>query len=281
MPPVPSKQMGFIQQIPRSYLFVPGNRPDRFQKALNSGAHVVIIDLEDGVAPAEKQSARQSVARWLDLSHPVVIRVNGPCTEWFHDDLELCEKPGVAAVVVAKTESAEQTLHVAERAKPVLPQIESALGFARAREIAGCAGVQRLVFGPLDFQADVGIDGEDEELLFFRSQLVLISRLAGIMPPVEGPTISIDDPGLVRTDTTRARRLGFGGKLCIHPRQVAIVNECFIPTPGEVQWARKIIEAAAAAQGGVIAVEGQMVDRPVLLQAERILREASRGPILF
>jgi citrate lyase subunit beta/citryl-CoA lyase len=266
-----------MQPIARSYLFVPGNRPDRFQKALNAGAHAVIVDLEDGVRPDEKKSARQSVARWLDPSRPVVVRVNAPGTEWFEEDLELCAKPGVAALMLAKAESAGQVLDVAKRSKAVLPQIETARGFSSARDIAGCAGVQRLVFGPLDFQADLGIDGDKEELLFFRSQLVLISRLAGIQPPVEGPTTAINDGDLVRADAARARRLGFGAKLCIHPKQVPIVNECFLPTTEEIEWARKVMKAAALSHGGAVAVDGKMVDRPVILRAERVLSEAKRG----
>lgn len=240
----------------------------------------MIIDLEDGVAPADKKFARESVAQWLNPAQPVVLRVNGAGAEWFEDDLELCGRPGVAAVMLPKAESAQQALDVVRRPGAefaLLPQIESALGFASALEIAQCAGVERLVFGPLDFQVDLGIDGENEELLFFRSQLVLISRLAGILPPVEGPTTAIDDPDLLRTDTVRARKLGFGGKLCIHPKQVPIVNGCFAPTPAEMEWARKIIEAAAASGGGAVAVDGKMVDRPVILRAERILREAKRS----
>jgi len=267
-----------MQPMARSYLFVPGNRPDRFQKALNSGAHAVIIDLEDGVAPADKASARQSVAQWLHPNHPVVVRVNAPGTEWFEDDLELCGRPGVAALMLAKAESARQTQDIAKHAGALLPQIETARGFSCAQGIAGCAGVQRLVFGPLDFQADLGINGDNEELLFFRSQLVLISRLAGILPPVEGPTTAIDDPDLVRSDTARARRLGFGAKLCIHPNQVPIVNECFLPTAKEIHWATKITKAAEVSQGGVVVVDGKMVDRPVILLAERILKEANLTP---
>jgi citrate lyase subunit beta/citryl-CoA lyase len=218
-----------MRPIPRSFLFVPGNRPDRFVKALNSGPHSVIIDLEDGVAPKDKEGARRSVAEWLNPAHPVVLRINGAETEWFDDDVSLCGRPGVTAVMIPKVETVQHVLDAARHSPqglPILPQIESARGFAAAREIAGCAGVERLIFGPLDFQVDLGIAGDGEELLFFRSNLVLVSRLAGVLPPVDGPTTAIDDPDLLRADTERARRLGFGGKLCIHPKQVSVVHEC-------------------------------------------------------
>jgi citrate lyase subunit beta/citryl-CoA lyase len=181
--------------------------------------------------------------------------------------------------MIPKVETVEHVVAIAKRSAPgsaILPQIESARGFANALEIAQCASVERLVFGPLDFQVDLGITGDGEELLFFRSNLVLVSRLAGVLPPVDGPTTAIDDPDLLRADTDRARRLGFGGKLCIHPKQVSVVNERFRPSRSEVFWATKIVEAAAVSRGAAVAVDGKMVDRPVILQAERILSEDKR-----
>jgi citrate lyase subunit beta/citryl-CoA lyase len=160
---------------------------------------------------------------------------------------------------------------------PLLPQIESAQGLANSTEIAKCAGVERLIFGHLDFQLDLGIMGEGEELLFFRSQLVLSSRLAGIQPPVDSITAAVDTPEVLHADTVRSIRLGFGGKLCIHPRQVPIVNECFRPTPAEIAWAVEVMDAAARSAGGPVLVTGKMVDRPVIVRAERILNEGKRN----
>jgi citrate lyase subunit beta/citryl-CoA lyase len=265
--------------VPRSYLFVPASRSDRFEKALNTAAHAVIIDFEDGVALAAKQSARDAVSQWLNSAQPVVLRINGAETEWFADDLALCAAPGVSAVMLPKAESVDQVRAVASRIASgvgLLPQIESARGFANALAIAECEGVQRLAFGPLDLQVDLAILGDDEELLFFRSQLVLVSRLAGVLAPIDGPTTAIDDAELLRAHAARARRLGFGGKLCIHPKQVAITNECFSPSSEDVAWATKIVRAAAESKDGAVAVDGKMVDRPVILQAERILSEVAR-----
>jgi Citrate lyase beta subunit len=124
------------------------------------------------------------------------------------------------------------------------------------------------------FRGSLGISGENEELLYFRSQLVLVSRLAGLQAPVDGVSAALDDPGQIRADTLRGRRLGFGAKLCIHPRQVAHVNECFRPSREEVAWARRVMEAASAAKGAAAAVDGRMVDRPVILKAQELLDEA-------
>lgn len=263
--------------IARSYLFVPGNRPDRFDKAYAAGAGAVIIDLEDAVPSAEKSKARTAVEAWLSPAHPVVLRINGVTTDWFRDDVTCCRMPGVQAIMLPKTEAVDHLRRVEEllgQSISILPLIETARGFANAAEIARDRAVRRLMFGSLDFQIDVGIPGDVEELLYFRSQLVLVSRLAGIQPPVDGITTAIDQPDQLRAETLRSRRLGFGGKLCIHPKQIATVNECFQPTSDEIAWARRVVAAADAAKGAAVALDGQMVDRPVIVKAQRVLEEA-------
>jgi citrate lyase subunit beta/citryl-CoA lyase len=264
----------------RSYLFVPGNRPDRFDKACASGADAVIVDLEDAVPPAEKSRARAALEGWVNPAKPVVVRINGVDTEWFRDDLTCCRMPGVQAIMLPKTDGVAHLKRVEVllgESLPILPLIETAQGFANAQEIARHPAVPRLIFGALDFQLDTGIPGDGEELLYFRSQLVLISRLAGMQPPVDGITAAIDDLDLLRVETRRARQFGFGGKLCIHPKQIAAVNECFLPTAEEIAWARQVVEAAEVARGGAVALDGKMIDRPIVLKAERILQEAERG----
>jgi citrate lyase subunit beta / citryl-CoA lyase len=259
---------------PRSYLFVPGNRPDRYAKALAAGADAVIVDLEDAVPLKDKQSARDALAAWLSLEHPVFIRVNGAESQWFREDLPLCKMPGVAGVLLPKAENPEDIRTVAEHSAPttpILPLIETARGFWNAYALAQAPNAQRFVFGSIDFQLDLGIQGEDEELLYFRSQLVLVSRIAGLEPPVDGVTTAIDDAERIRGDTLRAKRLGFGAKLCIHPRQVSVVNECFEPSAEEESWAKRIVEAAEAVHGAAVSVDGKMVDRPVIARAEAIL----------
>lgn len=264
-----------------SLLFVPASRPERIAKALAAGADAVIVDLEDAVAPADKDSARSALAAALDPARPVMVRVNGADTPWFPQDLELLGHPGVAAAVLPKAEDPEDVAVVVAAAagKPVLPLIESALGFEQRMALAHAPGVERLVFGQIDFQADMGMRCNEEELLPFRVALVLASRLADIAPPIDGPTTAFDDEALLRADAQRARRLGFGGKLCIHPRQVAVVNECFVPSADEMAWARRVIEADTGAGGAAVAVDGKMVDRPVVLRAQAILADAAaRSP---
>jgi citrate lyase subunit beta / citryl-CoA lyase len=259
---------------PRSYLFVPGNRPDRYAKAIAAGADAVIIDLEDAVPPNDKPSARAALAAWLSPQHPALIRVNGAESQWFRDDLALCKTSGIAGVLLPKAENVEDLRAIAEHsnaATPILALIETARGLWNAQALAQAPKVQRFVFGSIDFQLDLGIQGEEEELLYFRSQLVLVSRIAGLQAPVDGVTTAIDDAERVRADTLRARRLGFGAKLCIHPRQVNIVNECFEATLEEENWAKRIVAAAEAVHGAAVSVDGKMVDRPVIARAEAIL----------
>jgi citrate lyase subunit beta/citryl-CoA lyase len=254
---------------PRSYLFVPGNRPERFGKALASGADRVIIDLEDAVPPDQKAAAREAVRAWLSTPRDVVLRINGADTLWFHDDLALCRLPGVAAVMLAKTERVE---HVAAlgACPPVIALIESALAFENLRAIAGAPHVQRLAFGAIDFQLDMGMRATFDELVYFRSQLALASRLAGLQAPIDSPSTALDNADEVASEAIGASRLGFGAKLCIHPKQVDAVNRSFTPTD-EIEWARRVLAASARSHGAAVALDGRMIDRPVVERARALL----------
>ena len=268
------------EPVSRSYLFVPATRIERVPKALASGADAVIVDLEDAVAPADKHSAREALARGFPDARSVFIRVNGPDTEWFEADAKLCAELRTLGVVVSKAETPGQMRHVSgqlQSAAILLPLVETARGYANVEALCAVPGVQRLLFGSIDFQLDLGITGEREELLYFRSGIVLASRLAGIQPPVDGVTVDIENVARVEDDTLYARRLGFGGKLCIHPRQIVPVNQCFRPTADETAWAQRVVDAAGAAAGGAVQVDGKMVDRPVLVKAQEILLDSQRG----
>jgi citrate lyase subunit beta/citryl-CoA lyase len=277
-----SQQKGTPAAAPRSYLFVPADRPERFGKACSAGADAVIVDLEDAVAPAAKDQAREALAAWLSPAYPVLVRINAANTSWFEADLALCSRPGVAGIVLPKAEQVDDIARAAAcaLATPVLPLIETAAGFANLAALAGAPGVQRLLFGSIDFKLDLGIDGDREELLFFRSQLVLASRLAGLQPPVDGVSVGIgasaDDVAQLEDDSSHARRMGFGGKLCIHPRQLAIVHAAFSPTAADIDWARRVL-AAVEGQSGAVALDGKMIDRPVILKAQRILAQAANS----
>lgn len=261
----------------RSFLFVPGNRPERFDKACGAGAHAVIVDLEDAVAPADKVRAREAVRAWLSTARPVWLRINGPESEWFGADLELVGLRGVKGVVVPKAEDGAVLDDIRRRASVparIMPLIESALGLWRAESIASAAGVERLAFGSVDFQLDTGIVGEREELLVARSQLVLVSRVTGRLAPVDGVTVALNDETALREDVERARRLGFGGKLCIHPKQVAGVNAGFRAPDADLAWARRVVEAADAAANNAVRLDGKLIDRPIIERARALLAQA-------
>ncbi len=261
----------------RSYLFVPGNRPDRFEKAIRSGASAVIIDLEDAVPPEQKDEARAVVSGWLSGERAAYVRVNGVGTVWHEEDVRALVRPGLAGVVLPKAERPKQIEDLAEALSgvPLVPIIETALGVWQVKDVAGSPRVERLAFGHLDFQIDTGIRGADDELLYARSRLVLASRVAGILPPLDGVTTALDDDDKLRTDVQRAVKLGFGGKLCVHPKQIGAVNEGFGPTAEEVRWARRVLEAAEAAGGAAVRVDGEMIDTPVVEQARRIVNQAA------
>ncbi|MCL1960444.1 MAG: CoA ester lyase [Desulfovibrionaceae bacterium] len=266
----------------RSLLFVPGHQAARFDKACQSGADAVVLDLEDAVPPERKDEARAQIAQWLaaragGAGGPVIaIRINAAGTPWHAADAALCGHPAVGALMLPKAEDAAVLRALAAQlpAVALLPLVETARGMARVQELAAAPGVQRLVFGTIDFQADLDIEGDGLELLYFRSRMTLASRVAGILPPVDGVSTAIDDAARIEADTLQARRLGFGAKLCIHPRQVAPVNQGFAPTPAQIQWARRVIQADAASGGAPVAVDGKMIDKPVVLKARAVLRAA-------
>ncbi|HET9577325.1 MAG TPA: CoA ester lyase [Usitatibacter sp.] len=261
----------------RSFLFVPGNRPERFDKACATGAHAVIVDLEDAVAPADKPGARDALLAWLDTGRRAWIRINGRESQWFDQDLAVAAHEGVTGVMLPKAEDVEavRALHGHAPHARIVLLVESALGLWRAQELAQEAGVERLAFGSVDFQLDAGIEGDGEELLFARSQLVIASRVAGKLAPVDGVTLALDDAQALAADVRRARRLGFGGKLCIHPKQVAGVNAGFAPGADEISWARRVVVAAEASGDNAVRLDGKLIDRPVIERARAVLAEAA------
>lgn len=261
-------------QEARTWLFVPGDRPERYEKAQASGADAVIIDLEDAVDDTRKEFARESVRTAAADGFAVALRINAADTEHFEADLDLLRAMHVPkAVVVAKAESAH-VLHqvAAATAAPLIALIETACGVAALDEIAGHSAVCRLAFGAVDFSLDIDADADAEVLAPVRMQLVLASRIAGLAAPIDTPSVSLRDEGVIADDARRARAFGFGGKLCIHPAQVALVNEAFQPSPAQIERARALL--AAAEGDGAAAFEGAMIDRPVLERARRVLHTA-------
>ena len=265
----------------RSYLFVPGNRPERFAKGIASGAGGVVFDLEDAVQPEEKLTTRSVVCSWLtqrqDDAPNVWVRVNSVDTEYFEEDMRAVAAARPLGIMLPKTESIADVKRVVSLLGaldlPVMPIIESAAGLLNALEIARGPHVQQLVFGSVDFQLDTGIIAEGDPLLFARSTMVIVSAAARIAAPLDGVTLEIGNEAQLRSDVLRARDLGFGGKLCIHPNQVALVESGFSPSEEELRWARAVIIASDAAKGRAIRLDGKMIDLPVVQRARRMLQD--------
>lgn len=267
----------------RTLLFLPADRLQRLPKALASGAHLVVVDLEDAVAPGAKAAARAALlAQWPALDAAartrIAVRINATGSPWHGDDLALLGElgaHGLAAAMLPKTESPAQLhdLAAAVPALPLLPLVESAEGLAALDHIARAPAVARLVFGHLDFQLDLDLQCSDDEreLDAVRLAFASASRRAGLAGPVDGVTTQIDPLDRLQFDTARARRFGFAGKLCIHPNQVPTVNELLGPTPAQRAWAQRLLAAAASAGSGAFQFEGTMVDAPVLTRAQRLL----------
>lgn len=250
----------------RTLLFVPGSRPDRFDKAAASGADLVIVDLEDAVAGPDKDRARDHVAAWLARGNRPIMRINAPGTPWSEADLMLAAQYAVP-IMVPKAEDPAVLADLTSRC-PLVPLIETALGVERAHQVCSAPGVVRAAFGNVDLSAQLGTAPDDHTALAYaRSRLVIASAAAAIASPIDGVTTAVKDPDTLRTDITHARRLGFTGKLCIHPSQLPHVAAGFTPTPEELRWAQRVLEAGEA----VTTIDGQMIDKPVLDRARRVL----------
>lgn len=258
----------------RSLLFVPGTRPDRFEKARASGADVVILDLEDAVEPEAKEQARDHVGRYLaDADHRAVVRVNPAGTPWHDDDLAaLAGAPGLLGVMIPKCVTAEDVAAVRRVvAGPVIPLLETAAGVEAAADVARADGVARLALGDQDLLADLGAES-GELVTYARLKLAYASAAAGLPGPIDGVSLALRDADVVRSDTERAHGLGFTGKLCVHPAQVAAVNDAFAPDEEAIAWARRILSSDG--DGVRVGDDGTMVDAPVLQRARNILAAA-------
>lgn len=283
-----SKTAGIFERHARSLLFVPATKPERFVKALDSGADCVIIDLEDAVAESSKDSAREQLAQHLPRMTPAqlkrtVVRVNTVGSLWHEADIALLRDwtPQGTAVMLPKAEDVGALRGVAKAlgdAARMVALIESLAGLDAADALAREPQVVRLAFGHLDFQLDLGIraTAEEPELAFARNSLVAASRRARLPAPIDGVTTETNNAERLAADARRARAFGFGGKLCIHPTQVAQVNYAFGPTETEVAWAHRVLEEAARHGGEAFSLDGRMVDLPVIRAAEEIVASTQK-----
>jgi citrate lyase subunit beta/citryl-CoA lyase len=261
----------------RSLLFAPGNQERKLRGALQSDADAVIADLEDAVPAAEKDRAREVVREVLGERHPAgplrLLRIAAPA------DLRLAAELSVHAVVVPKASAAG--VRDLPPGPPVVAIVETPAGLREAHAIASTTAVAALMLGAVDLSAALGLEpyGDGLELLFARSSIAVDSAAAGIGRPFDSPCLGFRDLDAVRREAERARSLGFAGKACIHPAQVADVNAAFTPSAEQVEWAQSTLAALAEAERegrGAVALAGTMIDEPVAAQARGILARTRR-----
>lgn len=261
----------------RSFLFVPGNRPEIFGKASSSDADIIVFDLEDSVGPSSKNEARKNVYTWFSEGGSGLVRVNSTDTAWFEDDIREITKV-CPAIVLPKTSSTHD-VKLAESASgldTLVPLLETANGILNARGICRGATVVRALFGSADLAAELGVEMTDRQSLYrARSEIVLASAACGLAPPIDGATTNMTDNSILESDVQYAKSLGFTAKLCIHPKQVRAVNSGFRPSRKEIEWARSIV--AAESDGSVKIVGDQVVGTPVVKMARRILSTEEFG----
>ena len=259
-------------------LFAPADRPERFAKADASGADAIIIDLEDAVAPDRKAFARNCLKNARKLSARIFVRINAPNTPWHEDDIEaLADLPHIG-IVLPKAESSDQILTINEKlgsGRSVIALIESARGIVSACQIAETPCVHQLAFGPIDYSLDLFISPNPEASAHALSMLAVASRAAGLPGPLDGPCLDLTGDETIHLELARARDLGAGGKLCVHPNQIAKIIAGFAPTTGELSRARQILTSGH--ELGARAIDGRLVDRPIVEWAERIVGRADSG----
>jgi citrate lyase subunit beta/citryl-CoA lyase len=260
-------------------LFCPADSPRRLQRALSSQADIVVADLEDAVAPAAKRSARDELRR---LTWPAVgcgplrcVRINGAGTAEHDADLALVSELEPDLVMLPK--ASVRALAGTEWPVPVFALVETARAVFEVAELSRHSAVVATLFGSIDLSAELGVRpfADDPAMLLARSSLVLACAAAGVRPPFDGPHLALSDTNGLLLQARRARALGFGGKACIHPDQLAPVAECFAPTNAELDWARRVIDRAREADAesrGVTVVDGEMVDAAVVARAHELLR---------
>lgn len=268
----------------RSLLFVPASRSERIPKALSSGADAVIVDLEDAVEASAKQSAREALRDFL-RQHPadeLLVRVNAPDSEYWEQDLELCMRaPNVSGIVVPKAESASDLDTASRTGKAIIPLLETARGFSVLSEMATIKGVVRLGFGIIDLSLDLNVEldtlGGETLLNHCRCQLVMASQVNQLATPLESVVTDINDGERVEKTAHRARQMGFGGMLCIPPRQIESVHAGFRPAEADIHWAIALLQAKTSTDDGAFVFNGKMVDEPVFARARRLLAQAGNS----
>ena len=270
--------------LPLTWLYVPGDRPERFDKAAASGADIVIVDLEDAVAPAHKDAARENAVRWLTTARvgSVEVRVNALGTPWAAEDLRaMTDTPSLRAVRLPKTESAADVRAALElltaRECGLTCLIETARGVEAAYDIACVPRVDAIALGEADLAGDLGVSDADG-LTWARSRIVIAARAAGLPAPAMSVHPHVADLDGLETSSRAGRRLGFVGRAAIHPRQVPVIAAAFGPSRAEIADARTVIDAFArasdAGNGVLVLDDGRMIDPAMVAQARAVLDRA-------
>lgn len=269
-----------------TWLYVPGDRQERVAKALQSAADAVIIDLEDAVAPPNKAAARSATADLLAVDHdkPVIVRVNALGSEWAADDLaDLANCAGLSAVRIPKVEAGSDVDDVVNLLADQLPSggiqclIESALGLEAAFEIARHPAVASIGLGEADLRADIGAQTESG-LAWARGRVVNAARAAGLPSPAQSVFPYLHDPDGLAQSCALGRELGFFGRAAIHPEQLSVIVQAYLPTIFEVEAATGVLDAAdgSAGRGSIALDDGRFVDAAVVAGARRVIAVAER-----
>jgi citrate lyase subunit beta/citryl-CoA lyase len=262
-----------------TWLYVPGDHPDRVAKALESAADVVIVDLEDAVVAGAKPAARRATADTLEhASRPLQVRVNAPGTPWHDDDVAMVARlPSAVGLRLPKAETVDAVRDVSTSApdRAVHLLVESALGLERAYHLAtATSDVASLGLGEADLRADLGVTSEDG-LLWARGRIVSAAAAAGLPPPAMATYTDVRDLDGLAASCRRGRALGFLGRTAIHPNQLPVIRAAFTPSEAEVGRARELLaaaeEGAAAGHGAVALADGRFVDAAVIRQAQRVV----------
>lgn len=263
----------------RSFLFVPGDRPERFDKAAASGAHAFIIDLEDAVSPEDKADARFNIIKYLNEVEGgnILVRINDAESAFYEDDLDVAQHPNLSGVILPKANTRHVTELVYKLERSVWPLVETIQGVSEVNEFAHLPNVNRMLLGTIDLSLEMGVDmahpGGKSMLDHARFKLVSASGMAALSAPIDGVFPSLDDePGLISA-AEYAKATGMGGMMCIHPRQIGAVHTAFAPSVTDIEWAKAVIEASANEKSS-FRFRGQMIDKPVLDGARAILAGA-------
>ena len=273
----------------RSLLFVPALRPERFDKAIHSGADLVCIDLEDSVPQAKKSEARNITIHYLrqlesETTHKFV-RINTPRSlEGLKDLLALLDTGiHVDGLMIPKVSSGEEIRWISELIKTsqtsldILPIIETAQGLNQVEAIA-CASdrITCIAFGFVDYAAETGCDLTWDALLYARGRIISAAALRSL-DTMDGPWLALSDTQGLNAEAKRVASLGFTGKMAISPRQVSCLNTAFTPSSSSIERAKRVVEASKLLEGHAFSLDGNLVDKPVIANAHRVLAIAERN----